>query len=73
MSRAVRAELVKLTTTWVWWGLLLIALGLVLLNVGLLARWDRSSRPVPRRSPSRSSRRSRASSRWSGPGTSPGT
>lgn len=37
MSRAVRAELVKLTTTWVWWGLLLIALGLVLLNVGLLA------------------------------------
>ena len=37
MSRAVRAELVKLTTTRVWWGLLLIALGLVLLNVGLLA------------------------------------
>lgn len=37
MSRAVRAELVKLTTTWVWWGLLLIALALVLLNVGLFA------------------------------------
>ena len=37
MSRAVRAELVKLTTTRVWWGLLLIALSLVLLNVGLLA------------------------------------
>ncbi len=37
MRRAVHAELVKLTTTWVWWGLLLIALALVALNVGLVA------------------------------------
>ncbi|MFC3688118.1 hypothetical protein [Aquipuribacter hungaricus] len=37
MTRAVRAELVKLTTTWVWWGLLGIALLLVLLNVGLVS------------------------------------
>lgn len=34
---AVRAELIKATTTWVWWGLLLIAMTLVLLNVGLFA------------------------------------
>lgn len=37
LLRAVRAELVKVTTTWVWWGLLLVALTLVLLNVGLVA------------------------------------
>jgi ABC-2 type transport system permease protein len=34
---AVRAEAVKASTTWAWWGLLLIALGLVGLNVGLFA------------------------------------
>jgi ABC-2 type transport system permease protein len=37
LGRAVRAETVKATTTWVWWGLLLVALALVALNVGLLA------------------------------------
>jgi ABC-2 type transport system permease protein len=37
LATAVRAEWVKATTTWVWWGLLLIALGLVSMNVGLFA------------------------------------
>lgn len=37
VAAAVRAEQVKATTTWVWWGLLAIALALVAMNVGLFA------------------------------------
>lgn len=37
VSAAVRAELIKATTTWLWWGLLGIALALVALNVGFFA------------------------------------
>ncbi|WP_336923276.1 hypothetical protein [Aquipuribacter sp. SD81] len=37
LGRAVRLETVKALTTWVWWGLLVVALALVAVNVGLVA------------------------------------